>query len=244
MEVVEKFLSIDGEGPTAGELAVFIRLKGCNLRCSWCDTTYSLEETAQADSATAEELYRYVKSMPAHNVTLTGGEPLLHPGVEELLALLNEDPALQVHVETNGSVDLRWWKKQFPWVSFVVDFKLPESGEMEKMDRGTCGWWTTGMCINLSLPAGRIWNMRPGLSGRTALSTDCRPFFSRAGESGSGRDCGIYERERAFGCEAANADTQAHLEAGSERSITRHGKTNGYRYHRTVYTGIARGTGR
>ncbi len=136
MEVVEKFLSIDGEGPTAGELAVFIRLKGCNLRCSWCDTTYSLEETAQADSATAEELYRYVKSMPAHNVTLTGGEPLLHPGVEELLALLNEDPALQVHVETNGSVDLRWWKKQFPWVSFVVDFKLPESGEMEKMDRG------------------------------------------------------------------------------------------------------------
>ena len=74
--------------------------------------------------------------MPAHNVTLTGGEPLLHPGVEELLALLNEDPALQVHVETNGSVDLRWWKKQFPWVSFVVDFKLPESGEMEKMDRG------------------------------------------------------------------------------------------------------------
>ena len=177
MEVVEKFLSIDGEGPTAGELAVFIRLKGCNLRCSWCDTTYSLEETAQADSATAEELYRYVKSMPAHNVTLTGGEPLLHPGVEELLALLNEDPALQVHVETNGSVDLRWWKKQFPWVSFVVDFKLPESGEMEKMDRGNLRVVDNRDVYKLSLPAGRIWNMRPGLSRKNSFVNGLPSIF-------------------------------------------------------------------
>ena len=41
--IIEKFVSIDGEGPTAGELATFIRFQGCNLRCSWCDTTYSFD---------------------------------------------------------------------------------------------------------------------------------------------------------------------------------------------------------
>ena len=42
--IIEKFVSIDGEGPTAGELATFIRFQGCNLRCSWCDTTYSFDK--------------------------------------------------------------------------------------------------------------------------------------------------------------------------------------------------------
>ena len=63
--VVEKFLSIDGEGPTAGELATFIRFQGCNLRCSWCDTTYSFCGNPIAELCTAQELYDYICGNPA-----------------------------------------------------------------------------------------------------------------------------------------------------------------------------------
>ena len=105
--IIEKFLSIDGEGPTAGELATFVRFQGCNLRCSWCDTTYSFGGDQVTEQQTAQEIYDYIRENPARNVTLTGGEPLLQSGIEALLELLNQDSRLQVHVETNGSVNIR-----------------------------------------------------------------------------------------------------------------------------------------
>ena len=80
--IVEKFLSIDGEGPTAGELATFIRFQGCNLRCSWCDTTYSFEKESIKEVLSAEEIYEYIKKNKAINDTLTGGEPLIQNGIE------------------------------------------------------------------------------------------------------------------------------------------------------------------
>ena len=52
--IIEKFVSIDGEGPTAGELATFIRFQGCNLRCSWCDTTYSFDKSEITEVLSAE----------------------------------------------------------------------------------------------------------------------------------------------------------------------------------------------
>ena len=78
MKVVEKFTSINGEGTRAGELAVFIRFKGCNLRCSYCDTMWANTSECPYKEETPEEILNYVLGTGIHNVTLTGGEPLLH----------------------------------------------------------------------------------------------------------------------------------------------------------------------
>ena len=131
--VIEKFVSIDGEGITAGELAVFIRFADCNLRCSWCDTRYSWENCEKAESLSKEEIFSYIKESKVRNVTLTGGEPLLVPQIEDLLVLLHGDSSLKIHIETNGSVALKEFKNKFANIEFVVDYKLPLSGMTSHM---------------------------------------------------------------------------------------------------------------
>lgn len=134
--IIEKFLSIDGEGPTSGELATFIRFQGCNLRCSWCDTTYSWNKENTSEVLTAEEIYKYIKENKVTNVTLTGGEPLIQKNIHELLELLNSDDNLKVHIETNGAVNIGPFKNKFIKnnISYIVDFKLPSSNMMDRMD--------------------------------------------------------------------------------------------------------------
>ena len=78
MRVNEIFYSIDGEGLRAGALAVFIRLAGCNLRCSYCDTSYAWEEDAGQDM-TIREILEYIERYGCDRITLTGGEVLV-PG--------------------------------------------------------------------------------------------------------------------------------------------------------------------
>lgn len=134
--IVEKFLSIDGEGPSSGELATFIRFQGCNLRCSWCDTTYSWDEASTCEVLSAQEIYNYIKENKVNNVTLTGGEPLIQKNIDELLELLNKDDELIVHIETNGAVDIEPFKNKLikKNISFIVDFKLPSSNMTNKMN--------------------------------------------------------------------------------------------------------------
>ena len=125
--IIEKFVSIDGEGPSAGELAVFIRFQGCNLRCSWCDTTYSFDKSEITEILSAEEIYNYIKETGVSNVTLTGGEPLFQDNIDEILCLLNDDKDLTVHIETNGAIDILPFKEKYPNLIFILDYKLPSS---------------------------------------------------------------------------------------------------------------------
>lgn len=133
--VIEKFLSIDGEGPTAGEIATFIRLGGCNLNCSWCDTEYSIPCNVKGESLTKEYIYEYIKANDANNVTITGGEPLIAENIEELICFLAKDENLLIHIETNGSIPIYNYKKLKGMnnVSFIVDYKLPSSKMENKM---------------------------------------------------------------------------------------------------------------
>ena len=85
--VVEQFVSINGEGTKAGELAVFIRFKGCNLNCSYCDTQWANRQDTPAVEKTAAELVADVCRTGIDNVTMTGGEPLLQT---ELAGLIKE----------------------------------------------------------------------------------------------------------------------------------------------------------
>lgn len=125
--IIEKFTSIDGEGPTAGELATFIRFQGCNLRCAWCDTTYSFNESEITERLSAKEIYDYIKSTNITNVTLTGGEPLIQDNIEELLEILDKDSSLKVHIETNGAVNISSIKNKFKNIILILDYKLPSS---------------------------------------------------------------------------------------------------------------------
>ncbi len=89
MKVVEKFISINGEGPHAGELAVFIRFQGCNLTCSYCDTSWANVEDCPYEEMSPREIADHVNETGVANVTLTGGEPLLQEEMCELLRLLS-----------------------------------------------------------------------------------------------------------------------------------------------------------
>ena len=130
--VVEIFQSINGEGMKAGELAVFVRFKGCNLRCRYCDTMWANEADAVCTVMTEEEIICEVKKSQVRNVTVTGGEPLLQPGVELLLKRLTEE-GFWVEIETNGSVSLEKFIVISPKISFTMDYKLAGSDMEEKM---------------------------------------------------------------------------------------------------------------
>lgn len=136
-KVVELFDSLEGEGIRMGQPATFIRLAGCNLRCSYCDTLYALfgeEEPCRYTEMTAEEML--ARANPRFGrVTLTGGEPLIAPGAAELCSLLAEN-GYSVNIETNGAVDICRFAEAcrgMDRVFFTIDYKLPSSGMEEKM---------------------------------------------------------------------------------------------------------------
>ena len=151
MPVAERFVSINGEGRSAGKLAAFIRFTGCNLRCSYCDTMWA-NELGAADAAKAlgiDELAAWVREVHVEHVTLTGGEPALQPLLPDLIAALLADAGpdgrgLAVEVETNGAADLaplvalreRLSDTAQGALSFTVDWKLPASGMEQHMIAG------------------------------------------------------------------------------------------------------------
>ncbi len=124
MRVNEIFGSIDGEGLRTGELATFIRLAGCNLRCSYCDTCYALK-VSDAEEMTISEILKKVKNIGYKNVTLTGGEPLIHKDVEQLVSELGKN-GYNVNIETNGSVPIDKYILNDN-VLITMDYKLPSS---------------------------------------------------------------------------------------------------------------------
>ena len=132
-KVAEWFVSINGEGTRAGELAVFVRLCGCNLRCSYCDTMWANSMDAPHTEMTAEEIRSIILETGVKNVTLTGGEPLLHPNAKELLMCLLQDDKLSVEIETNGSVCIEDFLHSENRPLFTLDYKLPSSGMESEM---------------------------------------------------------------------------------------------------------------
>ena len=133
MRVAEKFISINGEGVRAGELAVFVRFQGCNLACHYCDTKWALAKDCPCEEMSPEQIHAYIKGTGITNVTLTGGEPLLHKDMDRLLAILLADEDLRVEIETNGAVDLRKFCACPGRPVFTMDYKLPSSGYEKSM---------------------------------------------------------------------------------------------------------------
>ena len=132
MKVCEIFKSIEGEGIRMGQAAVFVRLHGCNLRCSYCDSMYAVEGSDfwfmnVGEILAAVETYRAESGVKC--VTLTGGEPLIHADVENLLTALSE-AGFEVNVETNGTVPCKW---RLPGLFYTMDWKCKSSGMSDRM---------------------------------------------------------------------------------------------------------------
>lgn len=131
MKVVEIFKSIDGEGIRAGYPATFIRLFGCNLRCSYCDTPYGYEGNDYKEM-TVDEIVQECMCLNCPRITLTGGEPLIHKDVNILIKNLLVN-GFEVNIETNGSVDIMLLKFLYPQLIVTMDWKCPSSGCENKM---------------------------------------------------------------------------------------------------------------
>jgi 7-carboxy-7-deazaguanine synthase len=129
LRVNEIFKSIQGESSYAGIPCVFVRLTGCNLRCSYCDTTYAYDEGAEMS---ANEILSTIKGYNCKNVCITGGEPLLQNSVNKLINLLKKN-RYKIFVETGGSININKLPRT---VTRIMDIKCPDSGMNKEMDWG------------------------------------------------------------------------------------------------------------
>lgn len=134
--VAEHFASINGEGLHAGQLALFVRFRGCNLACSYCDTAWANHPDCPVQMLSGEDIALLAKEAGVRRITLTGGEPLLQPGLADLVNLLLQDEALAVEVETNGSMPLDELCATCidrSRLTVTLDCKLPSSGMSDGM---------------------------------------------------------------------------------------------------------------
>lgn len=125
LRVTEVFYSLQGETNTVGLPTVFIRLTGCPLRCSYCDTAYAF---SGGEKFTQQQIIEQVQGYNTRHVTVTGGEPLAQPGCNALMARLL-DLGYNVSLETSGALDVAGVD---PRVVKVMDLKTPSSGEMHR----------------------------------------------------------------------------------------------------------------
>lgn len=128
MKVCEIFTSIQGESTYVGLPCTFVRLSGCNLRCSYCDTQYAYEEGVELS---ADEIVNRVAETGVNLVEITGGEPLLQEEVVKRLIERFLDTGYTVLLETNGSINIKGLERR---IVIILDIKTPGSGMSHEMD--------------------------------------------------------------------------------------------------------------
>lgn len=135
MNVIEIFASIDGEGSRQGLLTTFLRLHDCNIRCSYCDTTYSYGIDSIFTEMTVAEVADVIESLGNHRITITGGEPLLQEAaVVELIDELNRRKAETMQDNTSGQagstciIDIDKFDKREMLNNSPYDFNIETNG--------------------------------------------------------------------------------------------------------------------
>ncbi len=125
LRITEIFASVQGESSRVGLPTVFVRLTGCPLRCTWCDTAYAFTGGAQR---TLDDILAEVARHGLRHVCVTGGEPLAQKACLALLGALC-DAGYDVSLETSGALDIA---EVDPRVARIMDLKAPGSGEVAK----------------------------------------------------------------------------------------------------------------
>ena len=137
MKINEIFYSIQGESSFAGSPCAFIRLAGCDLRCSYCDTQYAFSDGIEIS---VPEILQEIVVFPTRLALVTGGEPMLQPSIHDLFhALLEKD--YEVLLETGGHISL---KDVDARVHKIMDFKCPSSGMGKHNDYDNIRYLTSG----------------------------------------------------------------------------------------------------
>ena len=149
MNVIEIFSSIDGEGSRQGLLTTFLRLHDCNIRCSYCDTTYSYGIDSVFTEMTAAEVANVIESFGNHRITITGGEPLLQEAaVVELIDELNRRNVQTMQDNTSGQIgstciiDIDKFDKREMLNNSLYDFNIETNGTIVPSFQRENVWFT------------------------------------------------------------------------------------------------------
>lgn len=173
MKINEVFYSIQGEGIFIGLPMVFIRVTGCNLRCSWCDTKYAYDN---GNEITNLDLINELKQYPSKNVCITGGEPMAQ---NEILLLINDliEGGYTIFLETNGSKFLGPLPKSNA-IKVSMDVKCPSSGEDQKMNFTNFELLAEGDQIKFIIKDQTDYEYAKNTIKKYPISTDCSIIFS------------------------------------------------------------------
>jgi len=125
LRITEIFYSLQGESTTSGLPTVFVRLTGCPLRCTYCDTAYAFHG---GKTLRMEDIQQQIAEYDCKRVCVTGGEPLAQPGCVPFMTQLCE-LGYQVSIETSGALDIAAIDKR---VMIVMDLKTPSSNEAHR----------------------------------------------------------------------------------------------------------------
>ena len=171
LRITEIFYSLQGESNTAGIPTAFIRLTGCPLRCTYCDTSYAF---SGGEKVSINEIIAQVEQYGCKYITVTGGEPLAQPACLELMTQLL-DKAYIVSLETSGALDVSGVD---PRVIKVMDLKTPSSGESGKNHYDNIDYLTPKDQVKFVIGNQQDYNWSKEILSKYNLSDRCEILFS------------------------------------------------------------------
>lgn len=175
VKITEIFFSIQGESATTGYPTVFVRLTGCPMRCTYCDTAYAFHG---GEKHSVNEILDQVGNYNTKYVTITGGEPLAQAECHTLLRELC-DAGYQVSLETGGAMDI---SKVDSRVYIVLDIKTPASNEEHNNTYANLNYIKSSDCLKFVIcdRADYDWAKQQLTEG--CLNQKCEVFFSPSSE--------------------------------------------------------------
>lgn len=171
LRITEIFHSIQGEADAIGWRTVFVRLTGCPLRCTWCDTTYSFHG---GEWRAIDEILAEVARHGARHVCVTGGEPLAQKRCLILLQRLC-DAGHEVSLETSGALDV---STVDPRVRKVVDLKAPDSGECARNLWGNLDHLLPHDQVKIVIASRADYDWASAVVAKHAIAQRCMVLFS------------------------------------------------------------------
>ena len=181
IRITEIFHSIQGETRTVGYPTVFVRLTGCPMRCSYCDTAYAFHGGSKME---LDEIVAEVEKYPVKHVTVTGGEPLAQPQSHELMRLLC-DRGFNVSLETGGALDISGVDRR---VYIVLDIKTPASNEEPNNTYANLEYIKPSDCLKFVICNEDDYNWSKQFVADSDLTSVCDVFFSPSADQLSATD--------------------------------------------------------
>lgn len=181
IRITEIFHSIQGESATIGYPTVFVRLTGCPMRCSYCDTAYAFHGGQKME---LDDILQRVRQYKAKHVTVTGGEPLAQPECHELMRALC-DQAYKVSLETGGAIDISKVDKR---VYVVLDIKTPASNEEPNNKYDNLDHIKSSDCLKFVICNESDYQWAKALVADRCLDEKCDVFFSPSADDLSATD--------------------------------------------------------